>query len=142
MPRTLRPQTWNKQFANAVRKGLGPNYPMPRQDWNDGEYLRNCERLSPKEAAEKVISQRNAMVPTRQHCKAWHDSHDENGIHREGLKGQFRCEPCVPPSVLITIQAAIENGCTHGTVKHWENAFPQFRHVQDVRPVLFCWETL
>ena len=141
MARTLTPATWNKQFAKRLREQLGPNYPIPKQDWEDAEYYQRCERLSPKDAADKLAAARRQAVPERCNCKAWYD-HYENGIYNPEYKGEFRCEPCVPPAVRITIQAAIEGGCTHGTVKHWENAFPQFHHLQDVRPVLFLWELL
>ncbi len=58
MARTLTPATWNKQFAKRLREQLGPNYPIPKQDWEDAEYYRRCERLSPKDAGNKLAAAR------------------------------------------------------------------------------------
>lgn len=130
--RTMSPTTWNKQFAKRLREHLGVNYPIPREDWSTAEFWRTVKGKSPTDAADELANNRLMAVPERLTCKAWFDEHD----------GGFHCEPCVPPAVLITIRAAVDGGCTHGTAKHWENAFPQFHHLQDVRPVLYLWELL
>lgn len=128
--RLSKPQ-WMKAFAKALREVLGNNYPIPRDDWSAGDYGWAME-MSPAETARKVIAKRGAEVGRREPLKVW---------VKDGGRLDFGTRT-MDPSVVLTINAAIQGGCRHGTVKHWENRFPGSSALWDVELVLYLWELL
>lgn len=120
---------WMKKFSTTLRGHLGVNYPIPRNDWTEAEYAW-AKGDGPIESAAKIAERRMTDVGRREPLKVWVG---DNGTLDFGTK-------TVHPSVMLTINSAVEGGCRHGTVKHWENKFPGSFAILDVDLVFYLWE--
>ena len=129
--RYYRDQTaYNRAFQKAMAKAM-PGYNLCESDWLDASM--EFRRTEPEEAAARLAERRQSQifVASRVPAKVWRD--EFTGEATTGTGGGL------PEAVLVTIRAAFDNGCTHGTVIHWEYYGLDKR---DHYPLLVCWEAL